>query len=368
DAESNWQFDIFAYAEATPGNSLSMLTFHLLKSTGLVQEFELNEPKLTACLRKIESGYDPANPYHNSIHVASVVQMTHMLLVHGGVLKSKVMNRTQQLATYWSATVHDYEHGGLNNDFLIKTAHPLAITYNDSSPLENHHLAASSRVLYMPEYCFPPKEMAGHLIGLRSTCISQVLGTDMKKHFEILSRFQAAFKQVPRSPGGHNSTDDTKWDSTKVEDKTLLHQMILKCADIGHLAAAPRTHKRWAIQLEEEFFRQGDKERSVGLTVSPLMDRNQQGNNNSRIVSSISTSAGIMRLAIDNAIWWSRALHRFACSVGGMTRSQLGFFNIVGAPLFMAVIELFEDAQPMMQGLQANYHHWESGKIAELTI
>ncbi len=53
---------------------------------------------------------------------------------------------------------------------------------------------------------------------------------------------------------------------------------------------------------------------------------------------------------------------------GGMTRSQLGFFNIVGAPLFMAVIELFEDAQPMMQGLQANYHHWESGKIAELTI
>jgi hypothetical protein len=65
DAESNWQFDIFAYAEATPGNSLSMLTFHLLKSTGLVQEFDLNEVKLTACLRKIESGYDPANPYHN---------------------------------------------------------------------------------------------------------------------------------------------------------------------------------------------------------------------------------------------------------------------------------------------------------------
>ncbi|DBA77572.1 TPA: Pde-4p [Trebouxia sp. C0004] len=329
DAETNWQFDIFAYAEATRGNSLSMLTFHLLKSTGLVQEFELNEMKLTACLRKIESGYDPANPYHNSIHVASVVQMTHMLLVHGGVLKSKVMNRTQQLATYWSATVHDYEHGGLNNDFLIKTAHPLAITYNDSSPLENHHLAASSRVLYTPEYCFLPRERAGQMIGLRCTCISQVLGTDMKKHFEILSRFQAAFKQVPGSQGGQDSTDSTKWDSTKVEDKTLLHQMILKCADIGHLTAAPRTHKRWAIQLEEEFFRQGDKERSVGLTVSPLMDRNQQG---------------------------------------GMTRSQLGFFNIVGAPLFMAVIELFEDAQPMMQGLQANYHHWESGKIAELTI
>ena len=33
-------------------------------------------------------------------------------------------------------------------------------------------------------------------------------------------------------------------------------QMLLKCADIGHLAAAPKTHKRWAYQLEEEFFLQ----------------------------------------------------------------------------------------------------------------
>lgn len=33
-------------------------------------------------------------------------------------------------------------------------------------------------------------------------------------------------------------------------------QMLLKCADIGHLAAPSALHKRWAYQLEEEFFRQ----------------------------------------------------------------------------------------------------------------
>ena len=32
--------------------------------------------------------------------------------------------------------------------------------------------------------------------------------------------------------------------------------MLIKCADIGHLAVSPKTHKRWALQLEEEFFRQ----------------------------------------------------------------------------------------------------------------
>ena len=33
-------------------------------------------------------------------------------------------------------------------------------------------------------------------------------------------------------------------------------QMVVKCADIGHLAAGLNIHKRWAYQLEEEFFRQ----------------------------------------------------------------------------------------------------------------
>ena len=33
-------------------------------------------------------------------------------------------------------------------------------------------------------------------------------------------------------------------------------QVALKCADIGHLAATPEVHKRWALLLEEEFFLQ----------------------------------------------------------------------------------------------------------------
>ena len=39
---------------------------------------------------------------------------------------------------------------------------------------------------------------------------------------------------------------------------------------------------------------------------------------------------------------------------------QLGFFSIVGIPLFKAMAELFEDAQPMLDGVLSNYHHWEA--------
>ena len=56
---------MFALADATPGYTLSILTFHVMKQSGLVLEYSLDESKLQAYLRQIERGYDPSIPYHN---------------------------------------------------------------------------------------------------------------------------------------------------------------------------------------------------------------------------------------------------------------------------------------------------------------
>ena len=77
-----------------------------------------------------------------------------MLLCHGGLVETGLITKSQHLSSYWSAIVHDFEHGGLNNDFLIKTAHPWAVLYNDQSPLENHHVSAAARVLAEPDYAY----------------------------------------------------------------------------------------------------------------------------------------------------------------------------------------------------------------------
>lgn len=58
------------------------------------------------------------------------------------------------LAMYLSAVVHDYEHAGLTNDFLVNSSHMLAIRYNDKSPLENHHLAAAFADMKDPQLNF----------------------------------------------------------------------------------------------------------------------------------------------------------------------------------------------------------------------
>ena len=39
---------------------------------------------------------------------------------------------------------------------------------------------------------------------------------------------------------------------------------------------------------------------------------------------------------------------------------QLGFFGIVGIPLFKAMTEVFKEARPMLDGMLANYKHWEA--------
>ena len=51
--------------EQTPGNTLAMLAFHLLKRAGFSSNWHLDEAKLCNTLAVIEAGYQSSNPYHN---------------------------------------------------------------------------------------------------------------------------------------------------------------------------------------------------------------------------------------------------------------------------------------------------------------
>ena len=70
-------------------------------------------------------------------------------------------------------------------------------------------------------------------------------------------------------------------------------QVGLKCADVGHLAAPWEVHHRWVSGLEEEFFRQGDKEKSMHMMVSPLMDRCKDGITKSQVGAWVEWGLGL---------------------------------------------------------------------------
>ena len=126
-------------------------------------------------LLAVEEGY-ASNPYHCSTHAADVLRTLHAVLTQGGVLTALTaaaavsgqevgficrppclqprsltpamlrqcppgssqaadsFTAATLLTSYLSAIVHDFDHRGVNNDFLIRTADPLALLYNDTSP------------------------------------------------------------------------------------------------------------------------------------------------------------------------------------------------------------------------------------------
>lgn len=360
-----WQFDAFQLDKASNGRPLSALGFFLFKRFNLIDVFQLDENKLVQFLLLIEDGY-PKNPYHNRIHAADVLQSLHVLLCRGQLVEKGFCDDLSLMSCYLSAIIHDYEHKGVNNDFLIKTSDPLAILYNDRSPMENHHLAAAFSQMSTREYNFLPRMPAKARDLMRRQVIEMVLATDMKQHFAIHSMFQAktqppsssssfpsaaAVSQAIRSrpvsnsgsqihvspldsdqgvnssgkgvcrdsqPSALSSNEALSRFIMDEDMKSLVLQVALKCADLGHLSSPPDVHNIWVSLLEEEFFRQGDEEKARALLISPLMDREKNG----------------------------------------ITKSQVGFFDIVALPLFQSFAQIFPSSTPMLDAVKDNYAMW----------
>ena len=109
------------------------------------------------------------NPYHNCTHAADVLQTMHVLLHRGGLVPGYA-DPLSLLACYLAAIVHDFEHVGLSNDFLVNSCDALALRYNDKAPLENHHLAAAFSLLSQPEFNFLASLPKADFNRLRKVC------------------------------------------------------------------------------------------------------------------------------------------------------------------------------------------------------
>ena len=76
--------------------------------------------------------YQCVPPPQPRIHAADVLRNLYIIMQRGGVLKS-AFPETQELSllsSFVAAIVHDYDHRGVNNDFLVKSNDPLAVSVN----------------------------------------------------------------------------------------------------------------------------------------------------------------------------------------------------------------------------------------------
>ncbi len=254
----DWNFDSFAVDKAKPKGALIYVIHGIIHynrsqiplkmQEHMVSLFEIVAPRYNVSWTR------PVY-FHTSIHAADVCQAMHWLLQGPPQLMTKLVSVIPSFPLVFSACIiaavlHDYDHPGLNANFLIQTHNALALTYNnDPSLLEMHHVAKSFQLL----------ESSGLLLDLfspdeerlfRKILVELIMSTSMVKHEERLLK--------PLQP----ETD-------------YLHclQVALHCADISNAGRPKLICRKWLHCLMEELWAQGDTEKELGISTGPLLER-----------------------------------------------------------------------------------------------
>jgi len=303
----------------------------------VLSELGIDPKKMYKYLQRVGSNM-PANPYHNSAHVADVVHSVCLLLMkqavqepgdqaseqHAwpGVIERVSMTRVEVLAMIFAASVHDLGHPGVNNDFLVRSMDTLAIRYNDQAVLENHSCSLAFQYLQEEEYNILSEFDLANFRRLRHLVIKMVAATDMGQHFDFVTKLGAISSKYTESDKYKDvSTQDLKFDN---DEREMIFCCTLKLADLGHLRAINEVHTAFSYGLREEFLSQGEKMAGLGMSV-PDMCKQQ--------------------------------------SVKLFAKGQVGFFNFIGLPFIRLWHTLFPSVWEQMAKL--NFDFWQN--LAENT-
>lgn len=271
DKLNDWDYNVFSIYDAlevsdetgtaTPlphGGPLFMTMYALLCKNRLLHKFGIDEQVALNWISAVEAGYHN-NPYHNSIHAADVLHITHYILSEGGLAKRCRLSDEQFFAALIAAAIHDFDHPGINNNFLIKTQNYLAVLYNDRSVLENIHCSSVFELMKNPAYDILASLTEDQRKEIRDTIIEMVLATDMSLHTKYFGRMKAKLQE---GASFYNR-----------EDQLLALSIALKVADISNCARPHDIYMKWGGRVSDEFYLQGDRERYLSLPCSPFMDR-----------------------------------------------------------------------------------------------
>lgn len=252
----NWNFNSFTFDAMCCGRSLTELLLHLFDYYNLYDIFNLDMVNVLKCFRLLEFGYHSTNPYHNSIHAADVTQAMHCFIQENKIKKH--MTHLETLCSILAAVCHDLDHPGVNQSFLVATNNPLASLYNNNSVLENHHwrfalcIFKESKLFdhFEEEVLEEMKKQLKHLI----------LATDIARQNEYLKRFK-------------DLTSSHKFSMRNTDDRALVLQMALKCADLGNPCRPWLISRVWSNLICDEFYKMGRIERRLGIPLTPICQR-----------------------------------------------------------------------------------------------
>ncbi|XP_045474502.1 cAMP-specific 3',5'-cyclic phosphodiesterase isoform X2 [Harmonia axyridis] len=259
-----WGVDIFRIGDLSNGRPLTCVAWTTFTSRDLLTTLKIPPKTFITFMMTLEDLYIKDNPFHNSLHAADVTQGTHVLL-NTPALES-VFTPLEITAALFAACIHDVDHPGLTNQFLVNSGSELALMYNDESVLENHHLAVAFKLLQNEGcdiFCNMTKKQRQ---TLRKMVIDMVLSTDMSKHMSLLADLKTTVETKKVAGSGVLLLDN-------YTDRIQVLENLVHCADLSNPTKPLPLYKQWVERLMEEFFQQGDREREAKMDISPMCDR-----------------------------------------------------------------------------------------------
>ncbi|OHT17691.1 3'5'-cyclic nucleotide phosphodiesterase family protein [Tritrichomonas foetus] len=280
------------------------LLYFLFNKFKVLETFKVENELFFKYIYELKSRYNDV-PYHNWIHACDVTEYISYEISTSHV--DKHLTSLELFAVLIAATAHDTNHHGFNNVYNEKAQTPLGILFKEHSVMETHHCTQIIEILTNENYNLLHSLDVTNTTKMWTIMINLILATDMAHHFNLVKKL--------------NETLDSGLDMTNEEHRMLVMQMLLKVGDISNVSRPFALADKWCDVLNEEFFRQGDleKELGIGLT-SPLNDREHSDK----------------------------------------PKSQIGFYNFICIPLYQAVARAFPALEVNANSVKSNLEIWKS--------
>ncbi|NXP12947.1 PDE4D phosphodiesterase, partial [Thinocorus orbignyianus] len=306
------------------------------KERDLMKTFRIPVNTFITYMLTLEDHYHADVAYHNSIHAADVAQSTHVLLSTPAL--EAVFTDLEIMAAIFASAIHDVDHPGVSNQFLINTNSELALMYNDASVLENHHLAVGFKLLQEENCDIFQNLTKKQRQSLRKMAIDMVLATDMSKHMNLLADLKTMVETKKVTSLGVLLLDN-------YSDRIQVLQNMVHCADLSNPTKPLELYRQWTDRIMVEFFRQGDREREKGMEISPMCDKHTASVEKSQVRQRPGDRVGV------TGPGWGLS---FAFP-------QVGFIDFIAHPLWETWADLVHpDAQEILDTLEDNREWYQS--------
>ena len=319
----NPNFDIFKLENKVGrDNILPVTATYIFVSLNLFTNIDY--PKFESFVYSIANGYNRENPYHTDLHAADVTQSLLIYLIFGNLQKLLDLNQIDLISIFCASMMHDLGHPGFTNNFLINTKNDLAIRYNDQSVLESYHVSEGFHIILKKEGCniFENLSLQDYKI-CRKRIIQCILATDMTLHSKEFQFLQTKIETFNIKKGENFEKIFEGLDPvTTYNLKQDFLNVLIHSADVSNPTKPLNIYIQWAKRCVDEFFRQGDMEKKLGIPVSFNCDR----------------------------------------ETVTLSQSQLGFIDGIVFPLFSVLVEFFEELDFTIENMKKNRAYFQSLK------